>query len=152
MLPTSISFTGHICAVALPSWSMPSTTIIRCICMYHCHTVGRGLESGDNSTVVLPPSTRCPSLPRTLRQRRPPPGTPIHWPPFLLCKTERPNPNLPFVFRSDLLKCVRACIMHTNYDCFAWCIYMCTPMSFTGSHPWFHSHESPLCQTVKIIF
>jgi hypothetical protein len=38
---------------------------------------------------------------------------------FVLCKTEHPNPSLPFVFGSDLTTSVYACIMPTNFDCFA---------------------------------
>lgn len=41
---------------------------------------------------------------------------PLH---FLLCETAHPNPNLLFVFGSDLFASVYACIMATNFDCFA---------------------------------
>ena len=54
--------------------------------------------------------------------------------PFLMCATEHPNPSLLFVFGSDLLTSVYACIMPTNFDCCAK-IIGCTclhPMSLPG--------------------
>ena len=38
---------------------------------------------------------------------------------YLLFGTEHSKPNLLFVFGSDLIATVHACIMLTNFDCFA---------------------------------
>jgi hypothetical protein len=68
---------------------------------------------------ALPPHARCPGLLGALRRRRAPPGTSAPCLPFPLCETEHPNPNLLFVFGSDLIASAYACIMPTNFNSFA---------------------------------
>ena len=68
------------------------------------------------------------------QQVRPPFGL-----PFLLCKTEHPDPNFLFVFGSDLITSVYACIMPSKLRLFCKYygvgVFMFTPMPFTGSAP-----------------
>ena len=90
------------------------------------------LAGGDDWAAVA--AALRPGLLRPLSRDEHHQVRPLSGLPFLMCATEHPNPSLLFVFGSDLLTSVYACIMPTNFDCCAK-IIGCTclhPMSLPG--------------------
>jgi len=94
-----------------------------------CPSLSRVETDWAAVAAALRPGLRRPLIRDEHHQVRPLSGL-----PFLMCATEHPNPSLLFVFGSDLLTSVYACIMPTNFDCCAK-IIGCTclhPMSLPG--------------------